>query len=224
MALAAILFCGLQMSAQTSQSRTAIRNSIEAHGKCKNVVLTNTKGNLMLYDKYGCVRNGLPKSLDKLLSQLIKEKRNIKDVVVSESGQWLVLYGDNGCKWSSGIPTGLKNKIREYNRNKERISTAVFNDNGDYIIVSDKHFAASDNDLTTYLKEGTDVYGPLWTVCLTNDGFIAVYENGYRFNGNIDDNLRQALRETNIDVYRLKMCGPYWFFANEDGSRYKYNL
>jgi hypothetical protein len=63
----------------------------------------------------------------------------------------------------------------------------------------------------------------LWTACLTDDAAVAVFENGYSFMGNVPESLKNALRETSKDVYRLKIAGNSWFFADSDGN-YEYNM
>lgn len=63
----------------------------------------------------------------------------------------------------------------------------------------------------------------LWAACITDDAVVAVYEEGFRVFGEIPQSLRTALKETSLDVYRLKIAGTAWFFADKNG-KYRYNM
>jgi len=73
------------------------------------------------------------------------------------------------------------------------------------------------------LKDGLDDYGKLWAACITDDALVAVYANGFKLLGNVPSDLETSLRQTSINVYRLKIAGSAWFYADTDGNG-KYNL
>jgi len=52
---------------------------------------------------------------------------------------------------------------------------------------------------------------------------VAVFAGGYKFFGNVPESLKTALKNTKLDVYRLKIAGDSWFFADKNGS-YQYNM
>lgn len=215
-----VLTCSLSASAQ--RSREYIRNAISGWGECRNVAITRTNGDLALYGRNGSARSGVPRMLDDLLVQLHDREEYIDDVQLTESGRWVVLYGDNGLNWY-GIPASLESKLREFNRNGEIITSVTFNDSGDWIVITTDHYSSSSVGIQNLLKEGADSYGMLWTACVSEDGLVAVYESGYKFYGNVPSSLRTALSETDMDVYRLKIAGSAWFFADKNG-RYRYNM
>ena len=103
------------------------------------------------------------------------------------------------------------------------INTITFNDNGDWIIITDDRYAASSSSLIDWLSDGEDSHGELWTAQLTDDALIAVYDRGYKYRGNVPDDLRQKARTVSFDVYRLKMAGSSWFMADKQGH-YAYNM
>lgn len=212
----------LTASVSFAQSRSYIRNQIKEWGECRNVAITRTNGDLALYGKNGCARSGVPRQLSETITDLNNREEFIDDVQLTENGNWLVLYGNNGMVWN-GISYSLENKIREYNSNDEIITTVTFNDSGDWIVVSTEHISASSSEIQNWLAEGLENHGQLWTACITDDGLVAVYERGYRYLGNVPSDLKRALGETDLDVYRLKIAGTAWFFADRDG-RYRYNM
>lgn len=207
---------------QAQSSREYIRNAIKGWGECRNVAITKTNGDVALYGKNGCARSHVPRGLDEALSQLNRDGEYIDDVQLTENGRWLVLYGDNGLKWND-IPYSLEKKLREYNSNGEVITSVTFNDYGDWLIISTEHISASDSRVQEWLAEGMDRFGGVLTACMTDEGLVVVFEGGYRFLGDIPDDLEYALKNTSWDVYRLKIAGTAWFFADKDG-RYRYNM
>lgn len=221
---ATLLFCMLLLPYVTfaQNSREYIRNAIRGWGECRNVAITRTNGDLALYADNGCARSGVPKSLNDAISELNHDRKYIDDIQLTENGKWLILYGNNGLKWNN-IPGSLESMLRDYNNNGEVITAVTFNDDGDWIIISTEHISASSPSIQDWVAEGMDSYGGVQTACITDDGCVVVYENGYRFLGNVPNDLKTALKETKLDVYRLKIAGTAWFFADKSG-RYRYNM
>jgi len=218
----AMAVCLLVSVGTYGQGRTYIREQIRQKGECRNVAITKTNGDLMLYGRNGCARSGCPRSLDNAITELNNDKEYIDDVQLTEEGRWLILYGNNGFRWNN-IPYSLERKLRDYNENNEVVYSATFNDAGEWIVITKKKYSSSDSRITEWLKEGEYNHGELWAACVTDDAMVAVYEKGYKFFGNVPETLKKALRETKLDVYRLKIAGTAWFFADIDGN-YQYSM
>ena len=213
------------ISAGYSQSgcdRTYIRNKIRDYGECKNVAITKSNGDVMLYGRNGWAATSCcPSGLQNALRELHDKSELIDDIVLTENGKWLILYGNNGFK-GSGVPDNLWRKITGDFRN-EVVLSATFNDYGDWIIITKDYYSSSSTWIQNWLIDGANDYGQLWAACVTNDAMVAVYEHGYSFYGNVPEKLKTALRETDLDVFRLKIAGTAWFFADKHGS-YRYNM
>ena len=69
-----------------SQGREYIRFQIKAKGECRNVAITQTNGDLMMYGKNGWASTGCPKSLTDALDELNDENQYIDDVQLTEAG------------------------------------------------------------------------------------------------------------------------------------------
>ena len=136
---------------------------------------------------------------------------------LTEDGEWLILVGKNGCQWSN-IPSELESKLRQWNEAEETITSVTFNDDGDWIAVSTDHVASSNTDMDDWIKEGIETHGQLWAAHLTNDACVLCFENGYKFLGNVPQKLKDALKASKYDVYRIKFTkeGSY-FFADQEG-------
>lgn len=215
------LFLTVSLSAN-ARSREYIREQIKKYGECRNVAITKTNGDLMLYGQNGYAADGCPDGLVTALRELNNEEKYINDVQLTENGRWLVLYGRNGYRYYN-IPSSLERKLDYYNERAEEITSVTFNDGGDWVVITTEHISASEQWIQDWLVEGLEQHGQLWAVCITSDAMVAVYEKGYKFYGEVPSDLREALRESKLDVYRLKIAGTAWFFADKNGS-YRYNM
>lgn len=188
----------------SAQSREYIRNQIERHGECRNVAITEYNGDLMLYGRNGWAATGCPDGLTEALHELNDEEQFINDVQLTNDGSWLIVYGKNGLRWND-IPYSLEQKLRAWNNNNEEITSVTFNDAGDWIAVSTEHIAA------------------VLATCITEDAAVVVYEEGYRFLGDVPQDLKRRLETVSFNVYRVKIAGSAWFIS-DNKSRYSYNM
>lgn len=221
--LAIMLFVAVPGNANAqNRDRNYIKDCIRKYGECRNVAITKYNGDLMLYGQNGWAASGCPKDLTNALRELHDDNEYIDDVQLTENGRWLILYGDNGLQWND-IPYDLEQQLREWNREQEVITSVSFNDSGDWIAVSKGYIAASSPEIQDFVAEGMEDHGGVWATCVTEDAIVVVYEEGYRTFGEVPDSLVDALKETSINVYRLKIAGSSWFFS--DGvSKYNYRM
>ena len=204
-------------------SRAYIRNQIEEWGSCRNVAVTLTGGDLALNWNNAYAYSGIPIGLANAIKKLHNEGQFIDDVQLTENGNWLVLYGDNGCQWS-GIPSDLERAIRRYNDAREVITSITFNDKGGWILITTEHIVASTADVYDWIEDGIQEYGQLWAAHITNTGLVLCYEGGYKFMGDVPNRLRNKLRETNINVYRIKFLSDGTYFIADKNGKYAYYM
>lgn len=198
-------------------SRDYIKNSIKSWGVCRNVAITDTGGDIALNYRNQYSYSSIPTGLANAIKKLHDDSEFIDDIELTEAGNWLILYGNNGAKWSN-IPDDLEDALKEFNNKKEVITSATFNDNGDWVVVTTEHIKASSTNVYDWIKEGMNSYGALWAAHITNDGLVLCFERGYKFLGNVSEKLKDALRDSKYNVYRIKFTsrGSY-FFADKDG-------
>lgn len=197
-------------------SRDYIKQEIRKYDECKSVAITQYNGDAMIYGRNGWAAQGCPASFTDALSELNSQREEIQDINLSENGRWLILYGNNGMRWNN-LYYELEQKIRHFNSEREKITTVTFNDSGDWIVITTEHFSSSSQYIQDWLREGADEYGILWTACVTDNAAIAVYQYGYRFMGDVPQDLKNALTSCTSDVYMVKMAGDAWFFTCRDG-------
>ena len=195
--------------------RSYVMNAMQGWGQCRNIALTGTQGIIALYARNGYAASGLPSSLPGRLQQVVNANERIEDVHIAESGGWLLLT-QNNVYWE-GINANLENKIREAGRNGESISSAAFNDKGDWIFVTNSSFSSSNSDIQRWLLDGYNQYGSILSATITDDGMAAVYQRGYQMRG-APQGLVNALNGTRLTVARIKFSGTAWFFADANGN------
>lgn len=216
-ALAMVLMTS-SITASAQDSRSVIRDQISEWGSCRNVTLTMTGGDLALNGRNSCVCPDVPVGLALELATLQEDDEYIDDVQLTEDGCWLILYGDNGFVWEELDPD-LEQQLREYNDEAEVVTSVAFNDQGEWIVISSDHVSASSDELTEWIQEGIEKFGQLWTAHMTDDAVMLCFENGYRYRGDVPENLLDTLRETDIDVYRVKFTSDgCYFIADVDGT------
>lgn len=220
--LSALLLLAIVSISMSAQNREFIRNEIQKYDECRNVAITEYNGDLMLYGKNGWAASGCPKSLTNALRELNNSGDFINDVQLTNNGAWLIVHGRNGIQWND-IPYSLERMLRQWNSNYEEITSVAFNDSGDWIAVSTEHIAASDAELQEWVAGGMEDYGGVWATCITEDAAIVVYENGYRFLGNVPVDLIRELDSVDFNVYRIKIAGTSWFMSDNE-SIYSYNM
>lgn len=210
-------------SAFAQRDRSYVKTQISKWGQCKNVALTRRNGDVALYGRCGYAASNVPTALLDKLKELNRSNTLIDDVQLTESGRWCVLYGKNDATWTNNSPAGLISKINEFHNNNYMVRSITFNDLNQWVIVSDEYYATSSSDLTNWLQNGSNKYGRLWAVCLTDDAAVAVFANGFCVRGDVPNDLLDALRSTSFNVYRLKVSGSSWFFADQNGN-YRYYM
>ncbi|MBR1630684.1 MAG: hypothetical protein IJ680_02395 [Paludibacteraceae bacterium] len=209
-------------TAFAQKSREFVRNQIGSWGECKNVAITKSNGDLALYGSNGWAGTGLPSGLSVALNELNRDKELINDVQITDNGSWLILIGNNGFR-GSGLPYGLKSKLIEYHNRNDVVLSVTFNDDGDWIIISHEYFSSSAKWIQEWLQDGHDRYGSLRAACVTSDAMVACYSGGCKLYGNVPSDLKRALQETDMDVYRIKIAGTAWFFGDVKGQC-RYNM
>lgn len=210
------------LSMQAQNTREFIKQHILDNNECKSVAITQKSGDVMIYARNGWAAEGCPEGLMDALHELNFDNEEIQDVTLTDKGNWLVLFGNNGMHWNK-INYDLLEKMIQYNNNAEKITTVSFNDKDEWILITTESISASSNEILEWLGDGCDKYGQLWTACITNDAIVAVYESGYKFWGDVPEDLTEQLINCSSNVYMVKMSGDAWFFRCTDGHM-EYNM
>jgi len=217
-----LLILAVSVFGQT-RNRDNIKRAINEWGTCRNVAITAYGGDIALNYRNGCAFSGnVPQKLYDALVELNDDNEFIDDIVLTEESRYLILYGNNGFVWNT-LPYSLERKMREYNNDKDVITSVAFNDNNDWIIIGEKISASSDKLMQT-IKDGMNKYGALWTAHMTNDGLALVYERGFQYFGNVPEQLKIRAKNADFDVYRLKFTSAGAFFISDKKGNFDYRM
>lgn len=199
------------------KDRSRLSSSIINWGSCRLVAISQTNGDIAINGGNGYEADGVPPKMIKDIIEIRSKQRPIQDICITENGDYVIIYGDNGLKCSNDIPDAMFNSLIKMNDNCERITSAALNDNGEWIVISESHFETSNPELDDLINQGLAQHGALHSACLTNNSCIIVYENGYKTQGSFPETFTKALNSTNLNVYRIKIAGDSWFFADKEG-------
>ena len=114
------------------------------------------------------------------------------------------------------------------------MNAVSFNDAGDWIVIGDKNFSASSQELVNFLDEHQKDGMVLTTACISDEMCVAVYTSSqygyslfysyYLTNDPISmkmwRRMFKAMKKANkkdITVFRIKVAGDAWFMADEEG-------
>ena len=214
--LAAVLMCSV--SVVFGQKRTLLVETINEWKNCKNVLITATRGNVAVSDKNGYAISGeFPPEMYDVIVETSKNQRPVTDMVLTESGKFLVLIGRNGYT-AKGIPEKLDARLKAINAADGEVISVSFNDNGDWIVVADDAvygIVSGISDLQSIANEN----GRILTAHVTNDGVAIVCQNGVYLYGDFPKALPETIRKTTFPIYRVKFAddGSY-FIADKKGS------
>lgn len=207
---------------QKKNSRINVRNSIKKWGECKGGALSNNMGTVALYGSNGYVYTA---AVPERLKEVLKEKHDkgcvFNDITITDGGSWLLIYDNNGyIGW--GIPSGLKFKMN--NLVSETIQSASFNDQNEWVLVTDKDVYSFDSSVTRFFTSYEYLYGKLQTVNVFTSGAVACYKNGYTFFGRVPATVVDAISTFSYMPYVVKFDSYGSFLMCTKSGAYKYQL
>ncbi|WP_163271480.1 hypothetical protein [Dysgonomonas sp. 511] len=186
--------------------------------------MSDKYGAVAIYGNNGyCCTKDIPSDLREKITNLNNEDKKIKDVRLSEGGKWLILWGVNGYN-SSNLPTDLTTRLKELNTAGEELLSVTFNDAGDWMVITDNKVSASSRQLLDFMNEGVKEHGALLYAHMSQKGIVLTYRNGYKYRGIVPQSLKNALRNTSLDVHRVKFWDNGNYFIADDKDGYSYNI
>lgn len=182
-----------------------ISNKIDNEKKqCRTGCITEKGGGIVVCDNT-TVYTGIPSMMETKLKEVVGNNR-ISDVCITNNGWWCLVFGRNGY-WTVG-PQGLSDILKMYHDNKEEIYSVSINDNGDYVVVSDKHIDSSNSSHQDFISEAMNKYGVVRSVSITNLGIVVCCEHGVSYK-NIPSKVLEKMKELegNPQVVRFTDSG-----------------
>lgn len=172
--------------AATDNAR-ALSNLVEAikdWKQCKTGALTEVGKGVAVYANNGWKTVGMTSSVDKKLNDKLHEVNEAKyvilDVTMTANDRWCVLYRKSdsvtAASWYNA-PNGAGDKMKELFAEGDLFRSVSFTDK-DYVLITDKHYTASNDWDLERLNTAYDLYGPILSVCTTEKGIVVCCEKG----------------------------------------------
>ena len=199
-----------------------IHNYLEKTRTCRNGDITDNWGYLIFDGQGYCACIGIPRTLRDYIEEEQDAGRTIDDVCITERGNWFCV----GDKFGGvGYPYSMWSKIQEFLQQGDRVTCAAFNDYGEWIVISDNHFASSDKSIQKEMRKANKKFGFIRAAAMTNSSCIIIAERGFRTKGDIPPGLHDYLtNKQRFDIRSIKFTERGAGRLTDGYSQYDYAL
>lgn len=148
-------------------------------------------------------------------------KETFKSVTATSSGYYCIVYGRNG--WYGSVPEDMKLKLNQFNNDREDIYCVSRGENGDFVIITDKHIYASNSTDKSNLNKASDKYGHIKYACVTNRALVVICQNGI-FYSNTPTNLEVKLKSISFKPDKITFTDSGTYLITNEDEAYRYNM
>ena len=167
-----------------ARALSTLVEAIKDWKQCKTGALTEVGKGVAVYANNGWKTVGMTSSVDKKLNDKLHEVNEAKyvilDVTMTANDRWCVLYRKSdsvtAASWYNA-PNGAGDKMKELFAEGDLFRSVSFTDK-DYVLITDKHYTASNDWDLERLNTAYDLYGPILSVCTTEKGIVVCCEKG----------------------------------------------
>lgn len=167
-----------------ARALSTLVEAIKDWKQCKTGTLTEVGKGVAIYANNGWKSVGMTSSIEKKLNDKLHEVNDAKyvilDVTMTANDRWCVLYSKSdsvtAASWYNA-PNGAGDKMKELFAEGDLFRSVSFTDK-DYVLITDKHYTASNDWDLERLNTAYDLYGPILSVCTTEKGIVVCCEKG----------------------------------------------
>ena len=199
-------------------AQKSLRESLQSCQNAKTGCLTNEKA-MYVYGGNGYSSNGISSEMLEALKYCNANRYTITDVAFNDNGLWCVVY--EGNKYKGNMPEGCRKALDSYISKNDAILSVSFSGNGNYAIVTEGHFNASDTFDYNKMQQAVERFGHINSACITNRGIIVTCSRGILF-WDVPENVINSLKAQNINprVVRYTDSGTYMAFGVSGAPAY----
>lgn len=201
-----------------------IKEAINGWGKCRTGAITEYGAGVGIYGDYGYAYTGsTPSKLKKRIKEAYDDKSKITDINITENGNYVIILNGAGY-WTLGYPERFPKKLEELrvgDLSDDKVLSACFNDRGEWVIISDKHYIYSNESIKNFITKAEDLYGAVNYAYITNKGMIACCKHGVYYR-NIPSNLAEALKKLTFKPKVIKFTDNGLYLITDGESQYWY--
>ena len=161
-----------------ADAQKSLKDALSNISNAKTACLTDHKG-IFVYGGNGYNSSGLSNDMVSALNYCTKNKLVVNDIALTDIGWWCVVYSDK--KYKGNLPEQCKKALDQYIKDGESILSISISENGNYALVTDKHYDASNEVDKKLISVAAERYGHINSVCITNIGSIITCSRGILF-------------------------------------------
>lgn len=162
----------------TTSPHSYIKGIIKERRSCRMAALTDYGAGIMVSGANNWAISRIPVSLKESIEENDRLNQRITDVHITENGAYVAIFGTNGYS-TYGAPSGMVDQLKKLHANAEDVLSACFNDNQEYIIVTEKTIYHNLGDaFGKVIKQTNDKYGIIRAASMTNDSCILCADQG----------------------------------------------
>ena len=199
-----------------------LRDDVSEKGGFRTGALSVNGKGVIIRGNNGYAYTGIPTNLADKIKSLNKDDSKIEDIFMSPNGEYYgVIYDSYG--YFAHTLQSMLDKLKEYNTNKEDIISVSVNNNGDFIIITNKHLYASNTNDYNAMIAAKEKYGYIYSACTTEEGVIFCCERGVYYS-NIPTILETKLKSLSWRPKIIKFTDYGTFIITNGESTYTYQM
>ena len=154
----------------TSSYMSYITEAINKWGKCRTGAITMYGAGVGVYGNSGYAYTGsTPSKLKKRIEEANSSNAEITDINITENGNYVIILGGSGY-WTLGYPDAFLKKLEQYRTGDLRddnILSACFNDRGEWVVITDKHYSYSNETIKNFILKAEELYEEVYYAYIT---------------------------------------------------------
>ncbi len=200
-----------------------IKGIIRERRACRVAALTDYGAGVMVSGANNWAISNIPTALKESMEESDKLDQRITDIHITENGAYVAIFGTNGYA-TSGAPSGMVKELQELHANAEAVQSACFNDNNEFIIVTEKTIYHNLGDgFADMIKQTNEKYGTIRAASMTNGSFILCANSGV-FLFNAPRCIARALDKLNFLPRCIKYTDDGDYIITDGISSYAFSL
>lgn len=161
-----------------------LTDAIKGWEQVRTGAITETGDGLVIYGSNGYQFQGCGSctGIKDKVGNYNNERKRIADVAINKYGHYVIIYEKNGYG-SNGLPSKFLDALSERNEDGDKILSVSLDDGDNWAYVTEKYFRASNQGDHDFMKEATDKFGMIKSVCITMKGIVVCCAKGIYFKG-----------------------------------------
>ena len=201
-----------------------LTDNIRDWGECRTGAITSVGKGVVIYGNNGYASTSIANDLSEKIKYANDNSLKIHDVCISANGNyWCIAYGNNS--WKSWAPSSFNEKMRSCYSDGEDIVSMSIDNVGEWVIITDQHLYASSTTLQNKLSEVSDMFGYIYSVALTEQGYVICGEKGIYYHNiptKVLDVIKKMASRKMIKV--LKFTDDGTAFLTDGDSDYEFYM